>query len=117
MTIGVAAAYESGAGIVSEGEGSEPFAVSACLRQRKQVLASTLITSRRTLYRMLSDEGVAAQLRRMRIERAKAMLLHDPQRLVALVAFACGFDSESGFHRAFRAATAMTPAEYRRHCP
>ena len=82
-----------------------------------ETVAKACNVSRRTLYRMLSDEGVAAQLRRMRIERAKAMLLHDPQRLVASVAFACGFDSESGFHRAFRAATAMTPAEYRRHCP
>ncbi len=70
--------------------------------------------SRRTLYRMFADEGVAARLRRMRIERAQVMLLHEPARPVAAVGFACGFESESGFHRAFRTATGMTPGEYRR---
>jgi transcriptional regulator GlxA family with amidase domain len=50
----------------------------------------------------------------MRIERAQVMLLHEPARPVASVGFACGFESESGFHRAFRTATGMTPGEYRR---
>ena len=50
----------------------------------------------------------------MRIERAQVMLLHEPGRPEASVGFACGFDSESGFHRAFRTATGMTPGEYRR---
>ncbi len=71
-------------------------------------------TSRRTLYRMFGDEGVAARLRRMRIEHAQAMLLREPGRPVASVGFACGFDSESGFHRAFLAAAGMTPGEYRK---
>jgi AraC-like DNA-binding protein len=42
------------------------------------------------------------------------MLLSEPERPVASVGFACGFDSESGFHRAFRAAAGMTPGEYRK---
>jgi AraC-like DNA-binding protein len=42
------------------------------------------------------------------------MLLAEPGLPVASVGFACGFDSESGFHRAFRAAAGMTPGEYRR---
>lgn len=68
--------------------------------------------SRRTLYRIVGDEGVSAQLRRMRLERARAMLLSDPARPVGAIATACGFDSESGFHRAFRAATGHTPRGY-----
>jgi AraC-like DNA-binding protein len=77
-------------------------------------IAKACHASRRTLYRMFGDEGVAARLRRMRIERAQVMLLHDPGRPVASVGFACGFESESGFHRAFRAAAGMTPGEYRK---
>jgi transcriptional regulator GlxA family with amidase domain len=50
----------------------------------------------------------------MRIERATTILVADPERPVGSVAFACGFDSESGFHRAFRAATGSFPGEYRR---
>jgi AraC-like DNA-binding protein len=75
--------------------------------------AAACNVSRRTLYRIVGDEGVTASLRRMRIERAKAMLLQDPRRPVESVGFACGFDSESGFHRAFRAATGQTPGDYR----
>jgi len=70
--------------------------------------------SRRTLYRMFGEEGVAARLRRMRIERAQIMLLAEPARPVAVIGYACGFESESGFHRAFRAAVGMTPGEYRK---
>jgi AraC-like DNA-binding protein len=77
-------------------------------------VAKACHASRRTLYRMFGDEGVAARLRRMRIEQAQAMLLAEPGRPVASVGFACGFDSESGFYRAFRAAAGMTPGEYRR---
>ena len=77
-------------------------------------VATACHTSRRTVYRMFGDEGVAARLRRMRIERAQVMLLSEPERPVASVGFACGFDSESGFHRAFRAAAGMTPGEYRK---
>jgi AraC-like DNA-binding protein len=76
-------------------------------------IAQACRISRRTLYRIIGDDGVAARLRRMRIERAKAMLTADTDRPVASVGFACGYDSESGFHRAFAAATGMTPGEYR----
>ena len=77
-------------------------------------VAAACHVSRRTLYRILGQEGVAALLRRMRIERAQAMLLREPGRPVASVGFACGFDSESGFHRAFRTATGMSPGDYRK---
>jgi AraC-like DNA-binding protein len=70
--------------------------------------------SRRTLYRVVGEEGIATRLRRLRLERARALLLTDQDRPIGSVAAACGFETESGFHRAFRAATGETPAEYRR---
>ncbi|MEV4644379.1 helix-turn-helix domain-containing protein [Saccharopolyspora sp. NPDC049357] len=70
--------------------------------------------SRRTLYRIIGGAGVAAQLRRMRIEHARALLVSAPERPVSAVAAACGFNSESGFFRAFRAETGRTPVAYRR---
>ncbi|QWF84073.1 Transcriptional activator NphR [Amycolatopsis sp. CA-230715] len=69
--------------------------------------------SRRSLYRALGAEGVAAQLRRIRIDRAKEVLRHAAGKPIGSVAAACGFGSESGFHRAFREATGQTPGEYR----
>lgn len=72
--------------------------------------------SRRTLYRVLGAEGVATRLRRMRIERAKELLIIAPERPVGRVGLECGFDSESGFYRAFRSATGHTPGEYREWC-
>ena len=75
-------------------------------------VASACGVSRRTLYRIVGNDGVATRLRRMRIDRAKAMLVSRPDRPVGAIAAACGFDSESGFHRAFRAATGHTPRGY-----
>jgi AraC-like DNA-binding protein len=123
--VGLFAAAASFAGLTEPG----PDAAQALVRQRTLdflrrnladprldavAVAAACNVSRRTLYRMFGEEGVARRLRRMRIESAQAMLLNDPDQPVASVAFACGFDSESGFYRAFRSATNMTPAEYRR---
>ena len=111
--------------------GAEPGSAAAAALARERVLeflrrnladpaldadavAAACHVSRRTLYRILGQEGVATLLRRMRIERAQAMLLGEPGRPVASVGFACGFDSESGFHRAFRTATGMSPGDYRK---
>lgn len=79
-------------------------------------VAKACNVSRRTLYRVLDSEGVATRLRRMRVERARELLAADRDRPVGAVASACGFATESGFYRAFRAATGETPAEYRRRC-
>ena len=105
-----------------------PLAGEALLRQRiteflhrnladarldAETVARTFNVSRRSLYRVAGGEGVAAQLRRIRIERARQLLVDNPGRPVGSVAAACGFDSESGFHRAFRDATGQTPGDYR----
>ncbi|MEV6638994.1 helix-turn-helix domain-containing protein [Amycolatopsis sp. NPDC051371] len=82
-----------------------------------ETVARACRVSRRTLYRIAGDEGIAARLRRLRIERAQEILVADPGRTIGSVATACGFDSESGFHRAFRAVTGKSPGEYRRGRP
>jgi AraC-like DNA-binding protein len=82
-----------------------------------RAVAHACNVSRRSLYRLVGADGVAAQLRRVRIQRAKQMLIRDPQRPIASVAAACGFESESGFHRAFREATGQTPGDYREAIP
>ena len=105
-----------------------PLAGEALLRQRiteflqrnladarldAEAIARACNVSRRSLYRVAGGEGVAAQLRHIRIERARQLLVGHPHWPVGSVAAACGFDSESGFHRAFRDATGQTPGGYR----
>jgi AraC-like DNA-binding protein len=119
----------SAAALFADGSQPAPAAATALARQRvleflrrnladpgldADAVAAACHVSRRTLYRVLGSDGVATRLRQMRIEQAQAMLLREPGRPVAAVGFACGFDSESGFHRAFRTATGMTPGEFRR---
>ncbi len=50
---------------------------------------------------------------RRRLESAKAMIATERASLCE-IAFDCRFSSQSSFTRAFRRATGMTPAEYRR---
>ena len=52
-------------------------------------------------------------VRRRRFERAKA-LIAVASTSIARAAFMCGFSSQASFTRAFRKATGMTPAAYRR---
>lgn len=70
--------------------------------------------SRRSLYRLAGAEGIAGRLRQIRIEHAKVLLARDTDRPISSIAMDCGFDSESGFYRAFRTATGSTPGDYRR---
>ncbi|MBC3194316.1 helix-turn-helix domain-containing protein [Pseudonocardia sp. C8] len=116
------------AGACLPGTGSTPDAHDALLRERVDSflrrhlddpalnagsIAAGCGVSRSTLYRLVGHEGVATRLRRMRIERAKQLLMQDRSRPVGAIAAACGFDSESGFYRAFRAATGHSPGGYR----
>lgn len=75
-------------------------------------LAKRCHMSKRSLYRLFADRGPASVMRSMRVDEAKRMLRQETQLLVATLAHHCGFDSESGFIRAFRAETGMTPTEY-----
>jgi len=53
-----------------------------------------------------------AYLRRMRIRRAKTLMIGDALTLDA-IARRCGFASVHGLSRAFRAEEGMTPSQYR----
>ncbi|MFZ6763505.1 helix-turn-helix transcriptional regulator [Pseudoroseomonas sp. WGS1072] len=80
---------------------------------RPEALALALGLSRSSLYRLFAPlGGVAAELQRLRLERAHA-LLGDPAapRRVGAVAFACGFAGEAQFSRAFRRAYGCAPRE------
>jgi AraC-like DNA-binding protein len=77
--------------------------------------AATCHVSRRQLFRILAEHGTtfADELRRLRVENARRMLVTDARRTVSSIATACGFTTPSHFYRTFKAATGMTPAEYR----
>lgn len=78
-------------------------------------IAEGCMMSRRTLYRVFDDteEGPAAFLRSMRVERACELLTLDPRVPIAVVAHASGFLTERHFYRAFRHEKATTPAAFR----
>jgi AraC-like DNA-binding protein len=79
-------------------------------------IAEALHVSLRTLYAALSpdEEGVAAEIRRQRLERARAMLL-DPShaRSVAEIASTVGLPNTAHFSRIFRARYGISPSELR----
>lgn len=56
---------------------------------------------------------IGTYVRRLRFNQAVSQLNDHPQALAA-IATACGFTDQSHFTRIFRAATGMTPAQYRR---
>ncbi|MGY4303647.1 AraC-like DNA-binding protein [Bradyrhizobium sp. USDA 4369] len=64
----------------------------------------------------LSHRNFNAFLNRYRLEDAKAALSDPGQRDVPILTIAidAGFQSIGPFNRAFKAATAMTPSEFRR---
>jgi len=77
--------------------------------------AAACHVSRRQLFRILAGHGTtfADELRRTRVENARRLLVTDARRTVSSIAAACGFGLPSHFYRTFKAATGMTPAEYR----
>jgi AraC-like DNA-binding protein len=79
-------------------------------------IADALHVSRRTLYAALTpdDEGVAAEIRRQRLDRARAMLL-DPSetRSVAEIAATVGLPNAAHFTRIFRAHYGHSPSDLR----
>ncbi len=112
------------------GENAAEPAAAALARQRVRVYLNSRLTdpgltleqvaaachlSRRSLVRLFTDEpeGVAGTLRRLRVDRARALLRADPRRPIAGIALACGFAGEAQLHRAFRAVTGATPGAYR----
>jgi AraC-like DNA-binding protein len=77
-------------------------------------IAADLGSSRRTVQRLLSAEGVSYRdlLRHARMERARG-LLHHTHQPIAEIALRSGYSEQANFHRAFVAATGMTPKRFR----
>jgi AraC family transcriptional regulator len=65
------------------------------------------------MFKGLSGDTVKHYIRSRRLALALETLLHSDTRIID-VALAAGFDSQESFTRAFKAAFATTPAEYRR---
>lgn len=80
-------------------------------------IARAVNVSRRSLYRVFEageagDTSVMGTLRRLRVERAKQLLVSHPHRTVRDVGAFCGFN-DGQFPRAFRELVGMSPAAYR----
>lgn len=79
-------------------------------------VAAAFHISLRQLYNLFADTGgsPAEMIRQRRLELAQGILINEPARPVASIAYDCGFKDSSTFTRTFRAKTSQTPAAYRR---
>lgn len=78
-------------------------------------VASALGVSVRALHLLFEPTGTtfARYVLRRRLEECRAVLLASPARPVTDIAFGWGFNSLSGFYRAFQATYGMSPGELR----
>ncbi len=78
-------------------------------------VAAALGVSLRSLHIVFEQTGisVARHILRRRLEECRATLLSDRTRPVTDIAFALGFNSLSGFYRAFQAAFRASPGDLR----
>lgn len=82
-----------------------------------QVLCDTLGISKTRLYETAEHsygEGVAAHIRRLRIDRAK-QLLAQTNRKINDIALNCGFEDYNYFTKVFKKAVGVTPRTYRKN--
>ena len=80
-----------------------------------EMIAGKLNLSRRSLQLKLNDEGSSFRniALGVRMKRAKERMLASGDS-IAQVALAVGYSDQAHFHRAFKAATGVTPQEFRR---
>ena len=78
-------------------------------------MATVLGVSLRSLHAVLepAGTGVARRILRRRLEECRVTLLNDRSRPVTDIVFAWGFNSLSGFYRAFQAAFGVSPGDLR----
>ena len=83
-----------------------------------EMVARAMNISERSLHRAyeLSGESFASALRSHRLGQCKTALRNPMAagRLIATIAFDCGFESLATFNRQFQAAFGMSPSEWRR---
>lgn len=79
------------------------------------LVATRLGVSVRQVHLLFEPTGVSLHrtIMAMRIAEACRLLLEMPNRPVAAIAFACGFDSLATFYRTFRTVAGTTPNDYR----
>ena len=70
------------------------------------------ITAFRRKFSALVDEKPQAYIMRLRMEKARQLLVEHPELNVAEVGMRIGFDDKSNFTRAFKHAFGMTPTEF-----
>jgi AraC-like DNA-binding protein len=80
-----------------------------------RAVAGAVRLSVRQLHRAFeaSATTAAAEIRRVRIERATQMIRANPGTPVTDVAMACGFNSLASFYRLFKSTTGMTASQWR----
>lgn len=66
-----------------------------------------------SIFKAATGETISHYLRRIRIHRAKVMLMEQPDAPLREIAEACGFHSLSYFGKVFRETTGFTPQGYR----
>jgi AraC family transcriptional regulator len=69
------------------------------------------------IFTALVGETVNQCARRLRLERAAALLKADPRMSIGMAALECGFESPSGFSRAFKRHFGITAREWDRRTP
>ena len=70
-------------------------------------------SSLRDYFKGMYGESPAAYLRRLRVERASSLLV-DTDETVGAIALMVGYENQSKFAAVFKAATRLSPLEYRR---
>lgn len=78
-------------------------------------IADAIGCSRARLYRVFAANGraVGDAIRNARIELASTQLVNRPDTPVKQIAHSCGYADAAAFARAFRAATGLTPSDFR----
>ena len=61
----------------------------------------------------MTEKSFSQTVTEERIKKARRLLVQAPERLIADVALACGFESLATFYRVFNAACGMAPGDYR----
>jgi AraC family transcriptional regulator len=69
------------------------------------------------IFTAVTGETVNQFVRRLRLERAAALMKATPELPVAEAAFLCGFESASNFSRSFKTHFGVSPRSWDRHSP